>query len=175
MAGLSLKAAAYIMAGLRLTFPLVIFQKPVLGTLFAFLLDGIDFELLRFFGMKRLEYQLFDKYLDFYWYVLIGIYLLGKNLPDWQSNFFAFLFIVRLIGEVSLIATRKERILIFFPNFFELFFWFWLFIPGLVSSPSKAWLTLLVCFVPKVAHEYLVHNTTFSTFGFVKKIVGKLS
>lgn len=157
---------------IRLFFPLAVFEWPIWGTFFAFFFDGVDYEVLRYFGMKRPAYQLYDKYLDFYWYMLVLLFLLLQPLPVWQRNFFIFLFGLRLIGELGLIITKSERFLIFFPNFFELFFWFWLFVPSWISTPTKIWTALGICLVPKVAHECLVHATTFSTLGFVKKILG---
>ena len=61
---------------LRLLAGPIIFFSAGLATLTTFLLDYFDGEIVKRAGYTRNFYNLYDKLLDYYWYVFIIIYLI---------------------------------------------------------------------------------------------------
>lgn len=159
------KKALIILTTLRLIFPLVIFLNPVWGAIVMFFLDLIDYQILvGLYKIKRVTYELYDKLLDHYGYVLILIYLiLNLNKTDIVLYFSIGYFLLRTIGEVIFSITKNEKMLLLFPNIFEFYFWLWLYDPELIATFGQNLKILGLFLLPiKIVHEYVVHFLEWS-------------
>ena len=142
----------------RLLIALYIFINPFWGVLWSMVADWVDSQvLLHGVGITRPQYQLWDKNVDWFAYVveLSVASSFGLYLP-----FFLLLF-WRFLGQFMFVRTHKRWMFVFFPNFFEMIFlWLVIFYPhgGLVSWPTGHTLTWLIVFiVGKQIHELLLH------------------
>lgn len=146
---------------LRLIFAPIIFIFPVFTAIFVFVIDWIDGDFFKRSGRKHLQYSSIDKFLDYYWYIFILAYVLINNVPG--KYVLLFLFIYRTSGQLLYFYTKKRRYLFYFPNVFELYFYFYLltiYIPQWQSYmyfPKTilplAVLTLLIA----LPREYILH------------------
>lgn len=105
---------------LRLLSPPFIFVTVVITTIFNFLHDVIDGELYKRAGYARSTYSIYDKILDYYWYLFILWYIWIHPVPN--KMIFIVLFLYRTIGQLLYLVDERDAYLFFFPNLFELFF-----------------------------------------------------
>ncbi len=155
----------FFLSLLRIFFPLVIFTNPVWGAITMFFLDLIDYQIIvGLYKVKRITYELYDKFLDHYGYILVMLYMLiNLEITNIILQFTIFYFIIRTIGEIIFSLIKNEKILIFFPNIFELYFWTWLYNPSLIDTFPENIKLLLVFLLPcKIIHEYVVHFLEWS-------------
>ena len=109
---------------LRLIFGPLIFISPVIVTIVNLLLDGFDGELYKRSGYARPQYSMYDKILDYWWYIWVMIYVLATNVP--AKDVFIVLFIYRTLGQILFLLFHNGIILFLFPNIFELVFFYYL-------------------------------------------------
>ncbi len=154
---------------LRLIFGPTIFWFPRITALFSFMLDWVDGELYKRAGYSHHQYGIYDKALDYYWYVWIFFYVLLVPVP--YRTLFVFLFVWRTIGQLLYFKTRNRIFFFIFPNVFEIFFLYYLVvtIPGqnsifLLSPYIWIAFTFIVFFV--MIREAVLHieNTNMSGF-----------
>jgi len=144
----------------RLTLGPTIFISVWVASLLTFLLDWVDGEFFKRAYYPRSQYNFYDKLLDYYWYIFILIYIFLYQVPS--RNIFLFLFLFRSLGQILLSLTKKELYLFFFPNLFEILFFFYLF-----TTLIPKWQPLM--FFPKIIYplgvilpgalirEYILH------------------
>lgn len=143
----------------RLLIALYIFINPLWGVLISMVADWVDHLILVYMYriVRRPEYQLWDKNVDWFTYVveLIVATSFGLYLP-----FFLLLF-WRFLGQFMFMRIHNRRVFVFFPNFFEMaFLWLVIFYPhgGLTTWPTgQALLWLIVILAFKQLHELYVH------------------
>lgn len=109
---------------LRLIFPLLIFISAPAVTIISVILDAFDGEIFKRSGYARPEYSLYDKILDYWWYIWILFYILYIDIP--LKGLFIFLFCYRSIGQILFLIFKKGYLLLFFPNIFEYLFFYYL-------------------------------------------------
>lgn len=159
---------------LRLILGPVIFISVWLASLFTFLLDWVDGEFFKRAGYPRRQYSFYDKLLDYYWYIFILIYIFLANVPS--KNVFLILFLFRSLGQMLFVLTKKEFYFIFFPNIFEIFFYFYLLtlvFPGLkpLMFFPKIIYPLTVILFGVLIREYILHIKKMNLSGlFTGKI-----
>ncbi|MCJ7827977.1 hypothetical protein MUP65_02435 [Patescibacteria group bacterium] len=158
-----LVAAMFFLAIVRLGFAGLIFYAPLLAVILTLIADSLDYDFLAFFGVKRQSYQLFDKYLDFGWYIFILIYLSFQPLSVWLWICFVALFVYRLIGEVIFCLTKDEKYLFFFANLFEPVFWLWLIFPALFSHLTTVLVVVFMLLPFKLLQEHIIHVAKMRT------------
>lgn len=146
----------------RLLIALYIFINPLWGVIWSMVADWVDSQILiHGIGIRRAEYQLWDKNVDWFAYVveLSVATTYGLYLP-----FFLLLF-WRFLGQFMFLKTHKRWTFILFPNYFEAAF-VWL----VTLYPDWTW--LVVFLVVKQLHEISLHwlfrrPTTGRIFGFL--------
>ena len=167
-----------VVIALRILVPLIIFRRPLLGTVASLLLDGLDVVIVEFFGPGGMgdHYHSIDKVLDLY-YLGIAAWT-TRTWEEWIPQRIAqFLFIYRLIG-VGLFELIGWRPLLFiFPNLFENWFIFvlvvWRFFPNVRLDTWRRCLTwLFVLYIPKLGQEYLLHVAQAQPWGWIKSRLG---
>jgi hypothetical protein len=147
---------------LRLTVPLLIFKFPLIGLLASIHLDNIDWI---FFNVQNdsqyFVYQVIDKVLDTY-FLTIAL-LVAWTWKDISAKRVAiYTYTWRLLGTILFFLTQNQILLIFFPNYFETFFLFYLIFrlfekrDNLFSTAKSFWVILPLLLVPKMVHE-LIH------------------
>jgi hypothetical protein len=145
---------------LRLLFGPVIFLSPVIATVGNVLLDGFDGELYKQSGYARPQYSIYDKILDYYWYVWILMFILLTDVP--LKYIFVGLFLYRTLGQLLFIRFNKGIILFLFPNIFEKFFFYYLFAniigqDNIFMHQSLIMPILLFITIISIALEYSIH------------------
>lgn len=153
------------LALLRLFIPLIIFINPIWGAITMLFLDLIDYQIIvGIYKVDRLTYEIYDKLLDYYGYLLILIYLLTNlEITNIVLQFAIFYFTIRTIGELIFSLNKNEKILLIFPNIFEPYFWIWLYNPALIDTLSENIKLLFLFLLPlKLIHEYIVHFLEWS-------------
>ena len=142
----------------RLLIALSIFIYPLWGVILSMIADWMDSQvLIHGIGITRPQYQLWDKNVDWFAYVVelsvaasYGLYL----------SFFLLLF-WRFIGQFMFMRTHKRWMFVFFPNYFEVaFLWLVAFYPlqtthVSVTGYAGIWLVLLI--TSKQIHEIGLH------------------
>lgn len=153
----------YILVTLvRLFVPLSILRWPLLGTIIAAYIDYRDWDFLGINTQAEMSfYQTWDKLLDTYYLALAWYTSFAWKDRIARTTAF-FLFFYRVLGVfIGLISDRS--LLLFFPNSFEWFFWFYLLFIRiskkaiLFSSGKILFLVLLVVTIPKIVQEYFMH------------------
>ena len=154
---------------LRLIFGPLIFFSIWITVIANFIIDWSDGEVFKRSVWKRQDYSWYDKVLDQYWYCFILGYIFYINTPG--KWLFLSLFVYRTIGFLLYLKTKKEILFQFFPNLFEIFFFFYLLTtinPQLVKylEMPKAIYPLVVIIPTVLVREYLLHvkNMNLSWF-----------
>ncbi len=139
----------WIVTTARLLIALYIFIDPLWGLIVSMIADWVDSQiLLHGIGITRPQYQLWDKNVDWFAYVveLNVATSYGLYLP-----FFLLLF-WRFVGQFMFLTTRKRWVFVVFPNYFEIaFLWLVLFFP----ARPMGWLIAMLAV--KQVHEIGLH------------------
>ncbi len=166
-----------IVIALRLLVPLVIPLFPFWGGAAALLLDGTDVIIVELFGSGGMgdHYHQLDKVLDLYYLGLEAWVSLcwTEHLPRLAS---IALFSYRLFGVVLFEIFGARWLLFIFPNLFENWF---LFVAGRDRFAASYRLDtvrrvvgwLLVLYIPKIGHEYLLHVAEAQPWNWFKEHV----
>ena len=142
----------------RIVLSLIVFKYNFFGAILVILIDFADLflmNLLTFGGVRN--YQFLDKFLDLFYisYFLI-ISLRWKLLI---RNISIGLFVFSIIGFILFEVFQDRMVLFIFPTLFE--FWFigiaFLHYKKIEITKKKIYLTLLIAFVLKMIHEYILH------------------
>ncbi|MBT4652792.1 MAG: hypothetical protein HN981_00855 [Candidatus Pacebacteria bacterium] len=129
---------------------------PFLGSLFNIFIDAIDGHIFEYFGLKRDTYEIYDKWLDLWFYFALALFTY-QNL---QGSLFylplIWLFILRLTGILLFAKFNKEWLLFAFPNLFEPFFLVVVGFPHWLT-PQGIPLVFWGIFVTKMLMEWWIH------------------
>lgn len=137
----------WIVTLLRLLIALSIFIYPLWGLLASMIADWVDSQILiHGVGVTRSQYQLWDKNVDWFAYVVefsvatsYGLYL----------PFFLLLF-WRFVGQFMYMKTHKRFMFVIFANYFEVAF-LWL------VALYPQWTLLVLLIVAKEINEIGLH------------------
>ncbi len=156
---------------LRIVIPPFIFYNPVITTIVMIpILDNLDGYIASQAKLTRRKYNLYDKLLDYWWYLFILFYMRTTPL----FGIFLVLFGFRSIAQWISIVTGNEKVFIFFPAVIETYF------IGYVISlifPSLSFLfigwnqivPLSIALVASLIREYIIHVRRISV---AKLIIG---
>lgn len=149
----------------RTIVPLFLWQNPVLITFLAVMLDLWDGLVLRTtIKIERGFYQRLDKVLDLYFATIVLLFVWGQ--PVFFPIFLAF-YLWRALGVLVLLITKREGLLLFFPNVIE--FLFYLYIACywkkgfclFLDPPAFYYFTAIATGV-KIIQEYFLHQCRIS-------------
>lgn len=143
---------------LRTILPLYLFINPIIGIFIAITTDLIDHEILvRWQKISRHLYQLQDKYLDQYWYLLIIIYLYINQAPPIVNIIVISTFLYRVMGQILFVKSKNELYFLIFPNLMEPYFWLYILYPNSFQNPKTllSWTTIIL--ILKLYQEYFIH------------------
>lgn len=151
---------------IRLVLPLLLWRNVLVTSLLIVFADWVDGDVFRraFSSMKNNTYQLIDKSLDLYGYCFALAFTAGSPV----FTVFLLLFLWRFVGYLAFLFKRDRKILVFFPNVFELFFLLYVltltfpFLQILLEG-NLLWTSLFLLTIVKIVWEYLLHVTHFFT------------
>lgn len=112
----------YFIIVARVASAILIFFNHFWGLIIYFIFDWVDSQIL-LYGAKisRSKYEVRDKYLDWVGHT----FMLVSSIGSPYIGLLSVLFVFRLIGQIVFSFTKNEKVFLFFPNFFEhMFFWF---------------------------------------------------
>lgn len=138
----------------------LIFYFPLPTTIIQLLLDSADGYISYKAKVAWDFYGIYDKLLDYWWYIFILLYSVRIEF----FNLLLVLFIIRSVGQFAFLFSRKYVFLLLFPNVFEVFFWFYLiqinFFPNLTylfSGFYEIYLFFAILLIVLVREYYLYH------------------
>ena len=134
----------------------LLFLHPFTAYLINAILDGCDGPVYKhILKFDPQEAQRRDKLLDLWLYTTAVIYNLLN--PQWFTPILIGLYLYRLAGQLLFFGTKNRQVLIFFPNLFEIaFFYFYFPYLHLISPPIKI-LILAVLIITIIIHEISLH------------------
>lgn len=150
------KLTLLLVAIFRFIAPILIFYNPILITVISFSLDTVDSEIAFRAKLSWKAYSLYDKLLDYWWYIWILIFCLNLSI----FPIILILFIIRSISQIAFFFTKKEKYFFYFPNILEVFFILYLFSSGSIDVP----ILLLISTLIVLPREYIVHIKKIALF-----------
>ena len=163
---------------LRVIVPLIILRRPLAGGIIAMVLDALDVvlvELISEGGMGD-HYSAIDKGLDT-WYLGLEAWVAWHWTERIPRLIAVWLFAWRLIGVILFEITNQRWLLFAFPNLFEHWYLFvlivWRWLPGVrLDTWRRAFIWLVVLYIPKLGQEYLLHVAEAQPWDWVKNRMG---
>jgi len=167
-----------------------LFIHPFWAYLINALLDMADGPIYKhFIKVDTKKAQLQDKVLDL-WLYTTAIFTIFNTYPGlasgspraghlsfsakggWASGptyFLLFLYLYRLAGQIVFFITKNKRLLVYFPNFFENFFFFFTFLDlisanYLLEKPLFMYPSVILLITGKIAHEVSLHCRNETVF-----------
>ena len=162
---LSIPIGLIVVFSLRLLVPLTIFRWPLAGGVVSLIVDALDTNIVKLFGVEIPNYTFTDKYLDTYYLtieLLVSLYWLNKL----ARNTSIFLYLCRLLGLLAFQFTKGEYWLFIAPNLFENFFLFFVIMQVLkkettenfwLNSKKRLFIALFLLCLPKIPQEIILH------------------
>jgi hypothetical protein len=144
----------------RLLFGPTIFLFPRFTAIVSLILDWADGEFYKRAGYDHDQYAIYDKVLDYYWYIWILLYIVLTDAP--YKPVFIFLFFYRTLGQLLYFLFKKEILFFIFFNAFEIFFFYYLAVSvnGNVTSllsPAAVAVALVVIIISVLIREWVLH------------------
>ena len=133
--------------------------NPLIGWLVLTALDTWDYGFSIKAGFTFEKYQYLDKSLDFWFRIFMLVSAWFLMWPDlW---IFVVLFMIRFVGELLFLLTKKEITLLFFPNIIHYFYPLYAIYFVLLKDKYDNNVVLLIIFLlaalPKLFLEYRLH------------------
>jgi hypothetical protein len=146
---------------LRIIAPFLIFKSPIVACFVVLFLDQVDGSFWYQRSILRSQYNLIDKSLDFLWYSVSLVYAYS-NLPFF--TLLLLLFLVRTVGQTMFYITKNGRSFIYFPNIYEVVFFFilagkFLYIPYEYYLAPRFYFALIILSILKIAQEFFIHQS----------------
>ncbi len=134
---------------------LLFILNPIIAIIINIITDCLDGPIFRdYFGMKSEKYQIYDKFLDFIYYLALMVMVFWLGLPM-ISLLFIF-FIYRIIGQIIFFFRKNEEIFLYFLNFFEYF----VISVLLIEIFGQGWTIPIfsAAVIFKIWHEIFIHK-----------------
>ncbi len=161
----SLPFGLVVIFGLRLLIPLTIFRWPLWGGLASLVIDALDTNIVKLFGVEIPNYTLTDKYLDTY-YLTIELFVSLRWFNKLARNTSIVLYAWRLLGLAAFALSGAQYLLFIFPNLFENFFIFYVLWQKIgketrehvwLHSLKRLFIVLFILWLLKIPQELVLH------------------
>jgi hypothetical protein len=169
-----LTAGFAIIVLFRLIVPLSIFRWPLAGGIASMIADALDVVLIEVIGLGGFDghYHTTDKLLDTY-YLAIEWFVAFRWDSPWARWPAIVLFPYRIIGVVLFEITGRRVMLFIFPNQFENWWLYCLFVARFFPSIyPRSWRTtaipMVLLLIPKMGQEYLLHYREAQPWNWIK-------
>jgi hypothetical protein len=170
-----MSAGELIIVALRLTIPLLILRRPLVGGIVAMVLDALDVVLIEAIGLGGFgnHYAELDKALDSY-YLTLELIVALRWTSAWARLPAVLLFVYRGMGVIAFEITDLRVMLFIFPNLFENWWLYCVvvarFWPRLYPSSWRSTIiTLVLLLIPKMGQEYLLHYREAQPWDWLKE------
>ncbi len=164
-----------IVIGLRLVIPLLILRYWLVGGIVAMVLDALDVVIIELIGHGGFgsHYAELDKLLDTY-YLSLELFVAWRWSNPWTRWPAIALFVVRLIGVVLFEIVDEHYILFIFPNLFENWWLYCVFVlrffPKLEpKSVRSVVIPMILLLIPKMIQEYILHVAEAEPWNWTKE------
>jgi hypothetical protein len=164
-----------VIIAIRLIVPLSIFRYPLAGGIASMVVDALDVVIIELIGLGGFEghYHTTDKLLDTYYLAIEWVVAFRWESP-WARWPALVLFPYRIIGVVLFEVTGQRVMLFIFPNMFENWWLYCVFvarfIPSIYPRSFKATvIPLALLLIPKMAQEYLLHYREAQPWDWIKR------
>lgn len=142
---------------------LFVYIDPLFAYLSNGLLDALDGPIYKHVvQLQPVKAQLLDKSLDLWLYCAAYFFL--PALPSFTLHFLTTTFLLRLIGQFIFFATKDRKVLLYFPNFFEVTYVYVLVFQKLNLNFTHHYWLLGLLYLAKIAHEYILHHKEITIF-----------
>jgi hypothetical protein len=142
---------------------------PLWGALFNIFVDAIDGHMFESFGVDRDTYEIYDKWLDLWFYIAIFVFTLQQLQTSPYYLLLIILFFVRLAGILLYAKFEKEWILFALPNLLEPIFLVVVGFPHWFTQFGEP-LVFGVIFITKMFLEWWIH---LAKLDFTSIVLGK--
>lgn len=131
---------------------------PIAISVLSTFLDAVDGFVAFRAGLTHHTYHMYDKLLDYWWYIFIVLYCV--DLPIFPVIF--ILFVYRTAGQIASLSLGNGLSFMWFPNILENYFFGYLlstFIPILkpLYVDTMQILTIIICAILAINREYFIH------------------
>jgi hypothetical protein len=172
--GGDLSTGELIVIALRIIIPLAILRWPLGGGLAAVLADAGDVVAVELIGLGGFggHYSELDKALDTYYLTLELLVALGWESP-WARWTAIALFADRAVGVVLFEITGTRVLLLVFPNLFETWWLYCVFVERFAPrvyprSLRSTVVPLVLLLIPKLVQEYMLHYLEVKPWRWIK-------
>ena len=157
------KPFSYAILVLRIISPFFLFYDPFWVAIFLLFLDLIDTSFWMYSGFlkSKKQYQYIDKFLDWYYLTFLLIFSSQWNLP-----LLTYLYFFRVLGDIIVLITKKEKLFILFGNYFEPFYQVYAF--GITKSSdflnylnNNFFLIAAIIVIYKIGQEILLFGIKY--------------
>jgi hypothetical protein len=155
-----------VIFALRLLVPLLIFRRSLLGGFAALVVDALDTNIVKLFGVEIPNYVQTDKLLDMY-YLSIELIVSRHWANVLARRTSLFLYVWRLVGVVVFELVPAYRVVLFIaPNIFEHFFLLYAFMrtrstertaPFWLNSYQRVVMVVGILWLTKIPQELVLH------------------
>jgi hypothetical protein len=112
---------AWLVAAVRIACALPVLRWPFYGALFAIAMDQADLLIIQNVDLGGVDdYQTLDKFLDQAY--MLTFLIVALRWDGYERDVSVGLYAFRFAGFVAFEVTQQRTVLLFFPNFFELWF-----------------------------------------------------
>jgi hypothetical protein len=174
--------AELLVLAIRLVVPISILRWPLAGALAAMAVDALDVAMLDAFGRALGEpvefgpaYAQLDKLLDTY-YLTIELYVAWRWRERMLAGTAAVLYGWRLVGAILFELTAVHPFLLLFPNLFENFFLYVVFMKRFATrllprTVPQLLVVLVILLIPKLIQEWLLHYEEAHPWQWLRDVV----
>jgi len=130
--------------------------NPFWGAVLNILIDAVDGHMFESFGIQRDTYEVYDKWLDLWFYIAMAFYTYQFLQTSPYYLLLMGLFTMILVGILAFAKFNKEWLLFVLPNLFEPVF---LVVVGFPQSFNLWGVTTVfsIVFVSKMFIEWWIH------------------
>lgn len=160
---------------IRLLVPLTALKWKLFGSILGLIADTFDVVILDFLGTKDFNsYSRFDKFMDTYFYLILGYTLLSfKNI--FVKKAALVLLGYRLAGVIIFELINFRPLLFIFPDLFIFLYMYYLIYKKITkkepfSNFKSALPVLTILLIVKLAQEYMLHVAQFPIYDFIKNL-----
>lgn len=166
----------------RIGTTLLMFISPFWGLVITNIADALDVVLMSVLGIDKFfskhHYQLFDKLLDDLILVVAFITLfIFPIIPAEYMPFAIFLSVLRMVGSITMLLTKKRKILLLTPNFilyyYGIFTYLYLINDYSILDKSEFNLIVLAFFGFNYSQEIVLHFLQLHPWTFTKKLLNR--
>lgn len=163
-------------SAVRLISPILLWWAVLPAFIWMIAVDAVDGDILARFGIEREWYQHWDKWMDQWLSLGLLVYLLQYFTRDTLFYILLGSFFWRLLGTALFYVSKKEWLLMVFPNVFWKLFFFAIVLPQSFAFTfilPAPWPMVTVLLLATLILEWIIHIARFDLTALVFRIPRK--